>query len=54
MQKSKTTKIDPENILQNFYFTTRISKKNMQGGLKHKNVESEIVKNYEQPDIVDG
>lgn len=30
-------------------FTARVSKKNIQGTLKHKNVENQIVQQYEQP-----
>jgi hypothetical protein len=41
-------KTDPENNLQFIQFTARISK-NVQGGLKHRNVENQIVKHYEQP-----
>jgi hypothetical protein len=39
-------KTDPENNLQYIQFTARISKI-AQGGLKHRNVENQIVKHYE-------
>lgn len=41
-------KTDPENKLKYIQFTARVSK-HIQGGLKHRNVENQIIKQYEQP-----
>lgn len=42
---------EPEYKLQYIQFTARVSK-NIQRGLKHKNVENQIIKHYEQPSNV--